>query len=97
MAARKIRLAHPGKILREESMAPVGLSAYALAYWWSDGDVYRNSRPSGDASACNCAAFVGFPASAPTTTSSTSRRIRMGIAGSGDVEFPSNLRSYRWG
>jgi antitoxin HigA-1 len=31
MAARKIRLAHPGKILREEFMAPVGLSAYALA------------------------------------------------------------------
>jgi addiction module HigA family antidote len=31
MAARKIRLAHPGKILREEFMEPVGLSAYALA------------------------------------------------------------------
>jgi addiction module HigA family antidote len=31
MAAKKLRLAHPGKILREEFMAPVGLSAYALA------------------------------------------------------------------
>jgi addiction module HigA family antidote len=31
MVARKIKLAHPGKILREEFMEPVGLSAYALA------------------------------------------------------------------
>src|SRR5215475_13649518 len=31
MAAQKIKLAHPGKILREEFMIPVGLSAYALA------------------------------------------------------------------
>ena len=31
MAARKIKLAHPGKILREEFMEPVGLTAYALA------------------------------------------------------------------
>jgi len=31
MAARKLKLAHPGKILREEFMGPVGLSAYALA------------------------------------------------------------------
>src|SRR3984893_9752732 len=31
MAARKIKLAHPGKILREEFMEPVGLSAYAVA------------------------------------------------------------------
>jgi plasmid maintenance system antidote protein VapI len=31
MAARKIELAHPCKILREECMEPVGLSAYALA------------------------------------------------------------------
>ena len=31
MAARKIKLAHPGKILRQEFMEPVGLSAYALA------------------------------------------------------------------
>lgn len=31
MAARKIKLSHPGKILREEFMEPVGLSAYALA------------------------------------------------------------------
>ncbi len=31
MAARKLKLAHPGKILREEFMEPVGLSAYALA------------------------------------------------------------------
>ena len=29
--ARKLKLAHPGKILREEFMKPVGLSAYALA------------------------------------------------------------------
>jgi hypothetical protein len=31
MAARKIKLTHPGKILREEFMEPVGLSAYTLA------------------------------------------------------------------
>ena len=31
MAARKIKLTHPGKILREEFMEPVGLSAHALA------------------------------------------------------------------
>src|ERR1700683_3500723 len=31
MATRKIKLAHPGKILREEFMEPVGLSAYGLA------------------------------------------------------------------
>ena len=31
MGARTLKLAHPGKILREEFMAPVGLSAYALA------------------------------------------------------------------
>ena len=31
MAARKIKLTHPGKILRQEFMEPAGLSAYALA------------------------------------------------------------------
>lgn len=31
MATRKLKLAHPGKILREEFMEPIGLSAYALA------------------------------------------------------------------
>ena len=31
MAAQKLKLAHPGKILREEFMEPVGLSAYGLA------------------------------------------------------------------
>jgi addiction module HigA family antidote len=31
MATRKIKLTHPGKILREEFMESVGLSAYALA------------------------------------------------------------------
>jgi len=31
MAARKLKLAHPGRILREEFMEPIGLSAYALA------------------------------------------------------------------
>jgi antitoxin HigA-1 len=31
MAARKLKLAHPGKILRAGFMEPVGLSAYALA------------------------------------------------------------------
>ena len=31
MAARKLKLTHPGKILREEFMEPIGLSAYALA------------------------------------------------------------------
>jgi len=31
MAAKKLRLTHPGKILREEFMEAGGLSAYALA------------------------------------------------------------------
>lgn len=31
MAAKKIKLAHPSRILREELMEPIGLSAYALA------------------------------------------------------------------
>ena len=31
MATRKIKLPHPGKILREEFMEPVGLRAYRLA------------------------------------------------------------------
>jgi addiction module HigA family antidote len=31
MKAKKIKLTHPGKILREEFMVPIGLSAYALA------------------------------------------------------------------
>jgi addiction module HigA family antidote len=31
VAARKLKLTHPGKILREEFMEPIGLSAYALA------------------------------------------------------------------
>jgi addiction module HigA family antidote len=31
MALKKLRLTHPGKILREEFMEPIGLSAYALA------------------------------------------------------------------
>jgi addiction module HigA family antidote len=31
MAARKIELSHPGRILREEFMEPAGLSAYAPA------------------------------------------------------------------
>jgi addiction module HigA family antidote len=31
MAARKLKLTHPGRILREEFMESVGLTAYALA------------------------------------------------------------------
>ena len=31
MAARKIKLTHPGKILKQEFMDPVSLSCYALA------------------------------------------------------------------
>jgi antitoxin HigA-1 len=31
MASKKLKLAHPGRILREEFMESVGLSAYALA------------------------------------------------------------------
>jgi addiction module HigA family antidote len=31
VTGKKIELAHPGKILREEFMEPIGLSAYALA------------------------------------------------------------------
>jgi addiction module HigA family antidote len=31
MAMKKLKLAHPGKILREEFMEPIGLTAYALA------------------------------------------------------------------
>jgi plasmid maintenance system antidote protein VapI len=36
MATRKIKLTHPGKILREQFMKPVGLSAYlgtSDGYW----------------------------------------------------------------
>jgi antitoxin HigA-1 len=31
MAARKIKLTHPGKILRKEFMEPMGITSYALA------------------------------------------------------------------
>ena len=31
MSAKKLKLTHPGKILREEFMEPVGITAYALA------------------------------------------------------------------
>jgi addiction module HigA family antidote len=31
MARKKLELTHPGRILREELMKPIGLSAYALA------------------------------------------------------------------
>lgn len=31
MAAKKLKLTHPGKILRREFMEPVGITAYALA------------------------------------------------------------------
>src|ERR1700748_1076441 len=31
MAAKTLKLTHPGKILREEFMEPVGITAYALA------------------------------------------------------------------
>lgn len=31
MAAKKLKIAHPGKILREEIMEPVGITARALA------------------------------------------------------------------
>ena len=31
MAAKKLKLTHPGKILREEFMEPVRITAYALA------------------------------------------------------------------
>jgi len=31
MSPKKLELTHPGKILRQEFMEPVGLSAYALA------------------------------------------------------------------
>jgi hypothetical protein len=55
------------------------------------------SRPSGDASECNSAASVGFPASGETITSTTSRRIPTGIAGLEGAGCPINLRGYRWG
>ena len=31
MVAKKLKLTHPGRILREEFLEPIGLSAYALA------------------------------------------------------------------
>jgi addiction module HigA family antidote len=31
VTAKKLKLTHPGKVLREEFMAPVGLTAYAIA------------------------------------------------------------------
>ena len=40
---------------------------------------------------------MGFPIIGRTITSSTSRRIRTGTAGSGAAEFRSNSRSYKWG
>jgi hypothetical protein len=40
---------------------------------------------------------VAFPVSGRTITSSTSRRIRTGTAGSEGAEFPSNSRKLRWG
>jgi len=54
------------------------------------------SRPIEVRTVDNCLLYVGFLASGRTITSSTSRRIRTGTAGLGDVEFPSNSRSYRW-
>jgi hypothetical protein len=45
----------------------------------------------------NALVSAANPVSAPTITSSTSRRIPTAIAGLAGAEFPSNLRSYRWG
>jgi plasmid maintenance system antidote protein VapI len=42
MATRKIKLTHPGKILREEFMGLVGLSAYALAQAHFDLDMAKD-------------------------------------------------------
>lgn len=56
MATRKIKLTHPGKILREEFMEPVGLSAYVTASrdierlaqptQWRDPSMLRDERES---------------------------------------------------
>ena len=40
---------------------------------------------------------MAIPTSAPTITSSTSRRIRTGTAALAAAEFPSNSRTYKWG
>ena len=94
MSSRKIKLTHPGKILREEFMEPLGLSAYALAKALRVplprvNDIVRESARSLRRWQC--------PSLAPTITSSIWRRIPMGIVGSGAVEFPSNSWSYKWG
>ena len=76
MTAKKTKLAHPGKILREEFMEPVGLSAHALAKVLGVplprvNDIVREKR----------AISAGIPFRRRIITSSIWRRIRMGIAG----------------
>jgi hypothetical protein len=73
-------------------------STYRGPIWSTGGSTTTSteSRPDKVTGECKCGDFVAFPASGETTTSSTSRRIRTGTAGSGAVEFPSNSRSYRW-
>jgi hypothetical protein len=52
------------------------------------------SRPTAGASGANSGLLVGFPNSAPTITSSTWRRIRMGIARIIRAESPIDPRCY---
>jgi hypothetical protein len=69
------------------------------ASWSATGSTSTstNSLPVDCPRSDNRANSVQEKASAPTTTSSTSRRIRTGTAGSEAAEFPSNSRSCRWG
>src|ERR1700689_5552835 len=64
MAARKIKLAHPGKILREEFLEPVRLSAYGLAKALSVplprvNDIVRENRSISPEMAVLLAAYFG--------------------------------------
>lgn len=70
---------------------------YGVAMGTYRGEPSTRSRPNGSAIGCNGGVSSGFPASAPTITSSTWRRTRTGIARIMRAGSASNPRSYRWG
>ena len=77
----------------------LGHCSNRTASWSTGGSTATSTKslPTARLRRDNCVISVEECASAPTITSSTSRRIPTGTAGSGAVEFPSKLRSYRWG
>jgi hypothetical protein len=70
-----------------------------IAGWTTDGATSTSTgcRPVDCERRHNSRVSRQHPASAPTITSSTSRRIRTGTVGLAGVVSPLNLRSYRWG